>query len=502
MTPTNLPEYRLGVPGLPLVLDSMIAGGLYGVQTASPPARAALVAHCLEAALPHTSATLVTNGAPERIVGRGGSSGKLGQSLQSRQLQVFRLRESASKNIFRHGPSRFARELDYFQVPENALVVFDGADDLFTLQDSFVVAEQARVYRDWMRQRGGCGVLVFSQLSYASQFSAAYQTLLDHLDGAVRLESGRERFDWIVDFWASPSGMVASETLSARIESNGSLQIFEGGDVGTPLGVTSTTPQPLLPAIDESDVYYMDSTLIGLSKQLKGKWVLCDSLVGLLHAARKAQAATVILVYDHGTDLRQLAQVAHTLRVSLGKKLRIIVRELNSSLRYQNELLLIRLGVNMVIHRDVPVSRLALVLESIKGQFYEREIDVDFDVAIDSVTPSKAIGFVAPNNFFHEVSEMVGRSEALGVPYGLVRIKPPQNMPANDAVGQFKLTRAGDIVTATDKGHVLLFMHACPQASILPTLERIGGQSIQTTFPDMEFAVGREEAVDMLAQEL
>ena len=477
--------FQLGIPGLPPLLSTMVTGGLYVVQVSSPPARSALATLSLGAAIrADQPAALVSNGSVRRLL----TKGRLSDALREDRVSIFTLKESSAKNIFRHGAQRFVQELDLFEFPPAGLYVFDGADDLFTLQDPFIAAEQIRIYREWVREKEGCGLLIFSLLGANSQFAGTYQSLLDHVDGAVRLESGKEQLEWIVDFWGSPSGVVASRAMRARIESNGVLAISTGpGDATMARMSAAGTPLPAA-AQDEKDVYFMDSTLVGISKSAEGKWTFCDNLVGLMHASRSAVAASAILVFDRNTDLRQLAQAVHTLRTGLGKQIKIIVRELDASLRYQNELLLLRLGASLIIHRDVPVARLQLAITSLSGQTFSRDVDVNFDTALASVSTTLPSGYVQPAPFCQHVAEIVERSKALAIPYALVRAKFPPGLTPEQAVHRFKLTRNGDMVTATNE-EVLLFLSAVPQASLLPTLKRVAGDGFENDFRDVRFAV-------------
>jgi cellulose biosynthesis protein BcsE len=501
MATTESGAFQLGIPGMPPLLGSMVKGGLYAVQVSSPPARSALVTLSLSAALrAEQPAVLVTNGSVSRLLGRG----KLRESIHEEKLAVFTLKESTARNIFRHGPERFVQELDLFGFPPEGYFVFDGADDLFTLQDPFIAAEQIRCYREWVRERDGCGLLVFTLLGGNSQFAGTYQSLLDHVDGAVRLESGKEQLEWVVDFWASPSGVVASRALRARIESNGILSIVETADrtqsksAAAPGGGTGETTI-LAASKDEHDVYYMDSTLAGIAKQAAGRWTLCDSLVGLMHSSRNAVAASAILVFDRSTDLRQLAQAVHTLRTGLGKQVKIIIRELDASLRYQNELLLLRLGANLILHRDVPVARLQLAIQSLAGQMFSREVDVNFDHALASVSTSHGTGYVTAAQFCQQIADIVERSKALSIPYALIRTKPPQGRSVEQAVARFKLTRAGDMVTAINDD-IFLFLSACPEASLLPTLRRVAGDKFEDDFQDVSFSVQETGVKTQLAE--
>jgi len=484
--------FQLGIPGLPALLNNMVSGGVYAVQVSSPPARSAVVNLSLAAAVrAEQPAVLVSNGSPGRLL----TKGRLADALREEKLAIFTLKESSAKNIFRHGPSRFVQELDLFEFPDQGLFVFDGADDIFTLQDPFIASEQIRAYREYVREKESCALLVFTLLGSNSQFAGTYQALLDHVDGAVRLESGKETLEWIVDFWGSDAGVVASRAHPARIESNGVLAISERTTAKTPgASPDSTSLRALVNAKDEKDVFFMDSTLVGIAKTAgEGKWTFCDNLVTLMHASRDAVAASAVLVFDRNTDLRSLAQAVHTLRTGRGKNLKIIIRELDASLRYQNELLLLKLGASMVIHRDVPVARLQLAIQSLAGQVFSREVDVNFDNALASVSTAHGVGYLPPPQFVQQVGDIIERSKALSIPYALIRAKPPAGQAMEQAAARFKLTRNGDMCTATNE-EIMLFLSACPQASLLPTLKRVAGDGFESEYRDVRFAV-QEAAV-------
>lgn len=489
-------EYRLGIQGLPALLDAMVGGKMYGVHTTLPPARGPLIASSLAMAIrAGVPAVLVTNASPDRFLQRAAELGfgELGPAVADGRLAVFSLRESTAKNIFRHGTARFLAELDHHGVAPGALVVFDGADDLFTLPDPFVAAEQVRSYREWVIGRQVCGLLVFTLLSPTSQFAGTYQALLEHFDGSVRLEAGRDQMEWLAEFWISPTGVVASRALQADIDSHGLLTVSPQAPAAHHRG------EVLPPAVDENDVYCLDATLADLARQSSGRWVFADNLLGLLHASRKAVAATVILAYTRDTDLRQLAQAAHTLRITLGKQVRIVVRELDASLRYQNELLLVNLGVNLVIHRAVPVGNLPLALASLKGQVFSRDVEVDFEAALASVTPTHAQGHLPPARFVREVEEIVERSKALSVPYVLLSMPIPAGTNPADCVARFSINRDGDLLTVAGRS-LHLFLSACPQVNVQLALRRLAGDSFEADFPEPHFCVTEAETRAALAR--
>ena len=64
---------------------------------------------------------------------------------------------------------------------------------------------------------------------------------------------------------------------------------------------------------------------------------------------------------------------------------------------------------------------------------------------------------------------------------------------------RFKLTRNGDMVTAINE-ELFLFLSACPEASLLPTLRRVAGDRFQEDFREMSFAIQETAVKTQLAE--
>jgi cellulose biosynthesis protein BcsE len=225
---------------------------------------------------------------------------------------------------------------------------------------------------------------------------------------------------------------------------------------------------------------------------MKGKWQRVDTLVGMLHATRNMRTVTCILMFQQGSVLRQLAETVHTLRQSLGRYASIVVQEKDASLRYQNEALLLKLGLNLVINRDVPVSRLPLLFGSLKGQVFTRDVDINFEAALGSVLPSRASGYLIAQRFVREVEVVLERSETLDIPCAMVVGRPKSNIPMIDLVTNNGINRPGDLFS-TDTENFFVFLSACPQTVLLPTLARLFRMPVDDVFGDVRFVVNREE---------
>jgi cellulose biosynthesis protein BcsE len=242
----------------------------------------------------------------------------------------------------------------------------------------------------------------------------------------------------------------------------------------------------------EPHFIYMDPDLGSVAKHMPGVWQREDTLVGIMHATRVTPSATTILCYRPDTTLRQLAETVHTLRLSLGRHAHIVIQEKGASLRYQNEALLLRLGVNLVVHKDVPTSRLPLLLESLRGQVFNRDVNINFEDALASVTPTRLRGYLLPLRFAREVEIILERAETLSVPCVMIVGRPLANLTMMDILMHINLSRSGDLFTA-DNESCYLFLNACPQSVQLATLERLLGRSVDESFGDLRFVVQRAE---------
>jgi len=151
----------------------------------------------------------------------------------------------------------------------------------------------------------------------------------------------------------------------------------------------------------------------------------------------------------------------------------------------------LRLGVNLIIHRDVAVGRLPLLLESLDGQVFSREVDVDFDAALASVTPPDITGYQPPKRFVPEIEGLINRATTLDIPCALIVARPTLGQYTLDIMNSIQMSRAGDLMTA-DNEKCYFFLYACQQAVILTTLKRMLGQDTDALFQEINFYINRE----------
>ncbi|MFM1980252.1 MAG: hypothetical protein RLZ68_1517 [Pseudomonadota bacterium] len=492
--PAITPPVRIGIAGLPNLTNNMVPGGLYVLVAETPAARFPLLASTFSTALKDgRRCGVILSGNPEHFVQRMESLGGVSatRALLNKQLQLFVTQEEFPKKMFRFGADSFVRELENFDITEGCYLVFDQADDLISLHDISLAQEQFDTLGKWLMQRQVTALLVFLRVTETD--AATLNALMDGMTGIVRLGADEDGLRLAFDYWQSPEGTVAARTYQVVTLVSGQYEAAVKTAAVTQISGVVLGEEASVPLEPQDRYYfYMDPDLGSLSTQVAGVWQHVDTLVGLMHATRTKREAIVIFCYVPNGNIRQLAEAVHTLRINLGKHAQLIVQEKNASLRYQNEALLLRLGINMVIHRDVPQARLPLLLDSVVGQVFSREVDVDFEAALASVTPPHIRGYLPPARFAREVQTLLDRSAALNIPFVLGIGKPMDGVAMVDVLNTMRLGRSGDLVTA-DNDFCYVFLSACQQTVILSTMDRILGAPTDTWFQELRFQVARDE---------
>ena len=499
---TKAPLMRLGVQGLPNLTDTMNSGGLYILIAETPSARFPILAKTLANALTEgVTCSVIVNANPVTFIQRIESFGHINtpELIASSRLQFFEMQEEFSKKIFRFGADSFSRELEQFNIPQASYLLFDQADELLSLHDLSLALEQVDILSKWFAQTRITGLLIFSRTTEAH--AGVLNALMDNLSGISRLGADKDGLALTFDYWQSPEGSIAGRNFrlttleSGLYEASTNLRQpkprMDGGNRDLPSDLEEEEPST-------PHFFYMDPDLGSLAKQMVGTWQRVDTLVGMMHSTLATRSATCILSFQRDTNLRQLAEAVHTLRLSLGRQARIVVQEKGASLRYQNEALLMRLGLNLVVHRDVPSGRLPLLLESLNGQSFNRSVAINFEAALASVLPTRMRGYLLPLRFIREVGVILDPFETLNIPCAMIVGRPGPGLATTDILTTIRLSRPGDLISA-DNEYCYLFLNACPQSVMLATLERILGMHVDAAFQDITFLIRREEIQSGLA---
>lgn len=500
ITPVRVaPQIRTGISGLPNLASTLLTGGMYVLVAEIPSARFPMLSAGLAGALnDDVPCTIVLPANPQSFIQRIESFCDINTTelINNDRLQMFVMQDEFTKNMFRLSAEGFVQELDQFEIPDNSYLIFEQADDLLSLHDISLALEQVDILKKWFAQKGVTALLVFSRTTEAH--ADTINALMDNLSGIVRLGGDGDGLELTFDYWQSPEGSIAARRYRLLTLDSGLYEVSTKFSASP----SSLTGERYERAGDvENSVphfFYMDPDLGGLAHEIPGVWKQVNNLEEMVHATQNSRSVTSILSFQHNTNLRQLAETVHTLRSSLARHAQIVIQEKGASLRYQNEALLVKLGINLVIHRDVPTSRLPLLLESLSGQTFNRDVEINFEAALASVMPTRFRGYLLPSRFLREVDLILDRAKTLNIPCAMIVGSPSLNVKMTDIVASISLSRLGDLLTS-DGECCYLFLNACPQSVMLTTLERILGMSVDAAFDDLRLLVQREDIYTELA---
>lgn len=492
--PTNTQPARLkslGIPGIPPSINTLLNGSIYATMVDSVPAHLSITIQALKTNLTeNNTCVLITPMTPSLFLSRAKACGiDFSDEIAQSRLYFFTQEGDYATNIFRHGIKRFLHEFDYFKVPRESFFLFDQAGDLFTMSDQIMAQTQAQDYQDWMRASGNTALFIFP-----SKDDRRSQSLLSCFSGVARVNQSKTGLELLIDFWYSVEGAVAAKAFPVFLDRTGLIR------VDTTLSEVSVKASfENISANDQNTVFYYGPDFDTFSAAIKHseEWQRAQTLVDLVHLVHDAVMATVVISLDGNVELKQVAKIVHYMRLNRGNKLKIVIREVGFSLRYLNELLLLRLGANLIIHQQIAKQQFPLLWELLAGQKYTRNIDKDFDFAYASILPSDYKGYVDLVTFCDESLGMLSWGDAFDIHHTLVVASYPEQANIPEILGKINIIRDGDIFSS-DETHCYVIMHACSEDNSASAFSRITKASEASLFASITYLTKQESILKVL----
>lgn len=479
----------LGIPGIPPSIDILLKGSIYAAISDSVPAHLSIVIQAIKSNLSAgNTCVLVTQMTPSVFLSRAKTLGvDFLDDIAQNRLYLFSLAGDYVTNIFRHGIQRFLLEFDYFQVPRGSFFLFDQAGDIFTMGDQHIAQAQARAYRDWMISTGNTSLFIF----FATGINGSH-SILNCFNGVARINQCKTGIEFLVEFWYSQDGAIAAKSLPVLLDTTGLIRV----DTSLPQAASEVYQNDC--STDHHTVFYLGPDFESFSAAIHhmGIWTQAHSFVDLIHLSRDATRATIVISLGSDTDLQKTAQVVHYLRLNRSNRLRIVIRESSYSLRYPNELLLLRFGANLIIHRHVASQQLALLWEMLAGQIYTRKIMQNFDLACSSILASSYTGYVDLKTFCAESLSMLERGEMLDIPFTLVVASYHEQDFLPEIINWISI-RNGDLFSSSAT-HCYIFIHACSAENSAAALSHITGNMQASLFLAIRFITEKDSIRETL----
>ena len=360
-------QARLGLAELPGQVERLAAGMVYAVACSEQAVRVPLAGASLAASLATGKpCALVTPAAPAIFLRKAQLAGfALGAPLKSGALALCHVSAEAPKHLFRLGVPALIAQLERHIAAREALVVLDQADALFITADPRAAAEAAQRYADWAAAREHTLLALFQPAPEAPREYLTLRRVAENLAGfaLARAASGGALLE--VRHWFGADGPSAREAFALR---------FPATHARAPLVQALRRLDESLAPVDA--VICVKSALATPVQGWQG-WEEVESVAQALDAARRSEAATLILPFERPGDYDVLAQAVAEVRAMERASLRVVVRERALRLRSSQTLALMRLGASSVIPAEVPDAAVKRMATALQGTRFARPYDLD-----------------------------------------------------------------------------------------------------------------------------
>ena len=439
----------LAISGL---LDQQIAlraGGLYWV-TADHSADAKLLAKQFLEAIPESvPATLIAGaGSVQTIIS------ELAPDRGPAKLKLFEI----AQRVIEPALSTLTRDLGRAGIlPSSQILLILPSNSWAETTKATQLQRWCDRVRAWLLERNAT-LLVITH-GEAALLHAQLLQINQTLSGLSRLYRYNGDLRYQLHFWHNELGVTAGQEF----------KLSDKGNALTLIPQTAVDTQPRV--ADDQHVYLAERTVLEGAPSMSKHWYLFEGREALLEAAQTARAATIIVGIDNSYQLLELAQQLHDLRDHCGPELKIVVREMEPSVRYRDERLLLACGANLIVPDGTLLSRFLSMIESIQGQRWQYSQSIDFKTLLERQRPPQIRGLVSPRDFYETV-EQIFRDSSGEVTHQMMKFQPVPDLGEELFLNQMCLRRFGDIACLLD-GELYLFLFACRADGLEPALGNI-----------------------------
>ncbi|MBD8215351.1 cellulose biosynthesis protein BcsE [Erwinia persicina] len=340
-----------------------------------------------------------------------------------------------------------AEDLSRTLVSKPRLLIFYTAFSAWEKLSSAELNSWLKGMQNWLSARKST-LLIITSGSGVNLLRNDLQTRYRHLEGLAHLEWQQDSWNYQINWWCNKSGMLADRALRLTLLNDVFVQINEL-DHNTPL------------TLNDENLYLAEKSVLEGAPPLSSAWTLFDDNSQLASRAQQASAATIIFTLSHNDQVATLAGDIHGLRRTRGSGLKIVVREMQTALRYSDERLLLACGVNTIVPFNATLSRFLTAVEGLQGQLYNRHVPADLGILLRSMQPLQEKGYLPLEHFCRSVKRLIDNTMLPENGKGLlIALRPVPELSPEQALTLCKPRRYGDLVTRIED-RVYLFLSSC-----------------------------------------
>jgi len=462
--PAGTPAACLGLDDIPARIARLSSGMIYSLACDQQAVRLPLAAGALAASLATGKrCALVTPGDPAMFLRKACLAGfELGEHVRDGSLVLLQLAAEADKHMFRAGAEGFLRELELNLPGTGAFVVLDQADAIFMLSDPGAGAEAAQAYLQWVALQEHTLLALFAPSAMAPREYLALRRAAENFAGFAVARSGHGGATLDVRHWFAHGGASPRESFALRLHGGG--------------------PWPTPPEAAAHDELPPVETVVCVSGALapasfgSTQWQEARSHAEALEAARRSEAAVLVLPFRQPGDFPALCATVAAVRAMARPELRVVVRERGRRLRAVQALALMRLGLSSVVALEILDAGARHMIDLLRGGRFARAYEPDLRQVTDEVVPFLAGTADSAGLFCEAVEGLLAAADGLDFEACLVRLAAERPEAATRLAQARRPAR--DLLRFSRDAEVFVFLFGCPRAALPAVMKRLlaGGE--------------------------
>lgn len=378
-------------------------------------------------------------------------------------LVFFRVTDDCAEIIGRLGADRFFDEISVCGVTAQHTLLIQEGQAIFDWQNQDLFIKQWQVWKAWAANHHAPILLIIKDIKGAHGLLPLLRALPELVPNLAVLDADCGGGLLTVERWVGQDKSVHRQFGLKLSEQDKSLSL-DGSEMNVGGQAVFYTP-------DQGRVIATAATVAGV-RGVPAEWTVVSDLSDMEVICDNAVAATILLHADGDHEFEALSRFVHRMRSSHPRSLKIIVRETTNKLRYNNELMLLRLGINLMVYKEIPFSRVVQIINTMSDQVFSRPVENEYLLAVQAAEPNRIAGYLSPSIFCREVAAMLKRSERIDLGHSLVRLPILSRVAQLDVLQACQARRLGDIFTA-DQNSIYLFLFACQESDVDSTLDRL-----------------------------
>lgn len=350
----------------------------------------------------------------------------------------------------------------YEQLKNSTVIVHVDSEHLVSLNEQ-QLGEKLKLYVALSQSKNVTLVFLMSG-AYVSELRRQLSALNRFFDGLIYITQEASIRTLEYDYWCHKEGVIAGRSVNLQLH-DGQLALVEVEQEAD--DKSQATEQDF----DEDEVWLTRSAVPEGTK-LPVFYKIIDDNDALFSKGLTKKSATLVFAVTRYTDLKALAKDCFSLRKKCGRRLKLVIQNVDGIIRHQDECLFLTLGVNLILYSYSEPSRLLSQIQSIQGFQFTRPLPKSIDDVLKYSENVLAKGYLSPDKFVQQVAKHSDSAANLGVSGVLIMLQLLPRIDAIHPLHLFHVKREGDIFSFAD-GTVYLYLHACREHDVESAIKHL-----------------------------